>query len=312
MSGRQRRADVRGETRGRPIGAHRNLIATACAMTLIAAPSPGEDVPDVLEVLERAIAYATRYGASFRPVIAEEYYEQTVWTRALPRQWRKLESDFIMLYVPEDDRWLGFRDVREVDGHALRDRSRRLEKLLTGPREMGRLRDEAARYNIGSVERNVNVPTLALQYLDRGAWHRSEWEVQGIEEIEGARVVQLGFEERARPTLVRSLSVRSDVPAEGTFWVDPHEGTVIRSRLILHEATGAQGDITVTYRLDPGLSMWLPAEMEELYLPHSRDRPFDSIRCRATYSSYVSAEVQTEELGVRLPPGEQAPSPPIP
>ena len=50
---------------------------------------------------------------------------------------------------------------------------------------MRRLRDEAARYNIGEIERNVNVPTLALRYLETGALHRSNWEVGDVEEIAG-------------------------------------------------------------------------------------------------------------------------------
>ena len=70
--------------------------------------------------------------------------------------------------------------------------SRRLEKLLSGGREARRLRDEAARYNIGEIERNVNVPTLALSYLETEALYRSNWEVGDIEENEHAEVVE-GF-----------------------------------------------------------------------------------------------------------------------
>jgi hypothetical protein len=254
-------------------------------------------------LLDRAGHYATEYGASFRPVIAQEHYEQAEWIRGAPRQWRTLQSDFVMLYVPRDDHWLGFRDVRAVDGQELgaRDRSRRLERLLSGDREMRRLRDEAARYNIGEIERNVNVPTLALRYLETAALHRSTWEVGEPEEIAGVRTVPLHFEETSHPTLVQSLSLQSDVPARGTFWVDPGRGTVVRSRLRLQEAGGAEGDITVTYGFDPGLSLWLPVEMDEVYTPDLGRRPFDATRCRAVYSDYVSAEVQTEELGIRVP-----------
>jgi hypothetical protein len=253
-------------------------------------------------LLGRAGHYATDYAVSFRPVIAHEYYEQQEWIRGAPRAWRKLESDFIMLHVPEDDEWLGFRDVRAVDGQDLGQerRTRRLEKLLNEEREMRRLRDEAARYNIGEIERNVNVPTLALRYLETAALHRSNWETGELEEIDGVPVVPLHFEEIAHPTFVQSHSLRSDVPARGTFWVDPGNGTVIRSRIHLKESGGAEGDITVTYRLDQGLSMWLPAEMDEVYTPDIGRRPFDETRCRAVYADYVSAEVQTEELGIRL------------
>lgn len=154
-------------------------------------------------------------------------------------------------------------------------------------------------HNIGEIERNVNVPTLALRYLETTALHRSQWEV---EEVAGVRTVPLHFEETAHPTLVQSQSLRPDVPAQGTFWVDPGRGTVVRSRLRLKEAGGATGEITVTYGFDPGLSLWLPVEMDEVYAPDLGRRPFDTTRCQAVYSDYVSAEVQTEELGIRLPP----------
>jgi hypothetical protein len=266
------------------------------------APAVGSDVPDVMVLLDRAISYATDYGAAFRPVVAEEDYEQAEWIRGAPRRWRHLRSDFVMLRAAGRDRWLGFRDVREVDGHAVKNRDVRLKRLLTGPREGRRLRDEAARYNIGEVRRNVNVPTLALRFLESETWERSQWEVRGEEEVQGVLTVRLAFEEKIRPTLVQSLSLRSDVPAHGTFWVDPDDGTVVQSRLVLEEEAGAEGDITVTYRYDGHLSMWLPAEMDEVYSPDLGRRPFDATRCRAVYSHYVSAEVQTRELGIRLPP----------
>jgi len=277
---------------------------------LLARPgASAQEVPDVMVLLDRAGQYATDYGASFRPVIAQEHYEQTEWIRGAPRSWRKLDSDFIMVHVPRDEEWLGFRDVRAVDGQELgaQGRSRRLERLLSGDREMRRLRNEAARYNVGEIERNVNVPTLALRYLETHAHYRSNWEVGDFEEIAGVRVVPLSFEETAHPTLVQSLSLNPDVPARGTFWIDPVDGTVIRSRLLLEESGGAEGTLTVTYRFDPHLSMWLPGEMDEVYTPDLGRRPFDKISCRAVYSDYVSAEVETEELGVRLPPEEEDP-----
>ena len=293
----------------RPTHRSRRVLVAAMVALLGAAASSAQEVPDVMLLLDRAGQYATDYGATFRPVIAQEYYEQTEWIRGAPRSWRKLHSDFIMVRVPRDDEWLGFRDVRKVDGQELgaKNRSRRLEKLLSGDREMRRLRNEAARYNVGEIERNVNIPTLALRYLETKALHRSNWEAGDFEEIAGVRVVPLEFEEIAHPTLVQSLSLNPDVPARGTFWVDPGDGTVIRTQLRLEESGGAEGIITVTYRFDPHLSMWLPGEMDELYTPDLGRRPFDNTRCRAVYSDYISAQVQTEELGVRLTREQEVP-----
>ena len=63
-----------------------------------------------------------------------------------------------------------FRDVFEVDGGAVRDRSERLVKLFMNPSAAAKNRAaeimrESARYNIGSIERNINVPVLALSFM---------------------------------------------------------------------------------------------------------------------------------------------------
>ena len=70
------------------------------------------------------------------------------------------------------DRYVEFRDVFEVDGKPVRDRQERLTALLlegspssARPR-IQRIIDESARYNIGTIERNVNTPTLPLLFLE--------------------------------------------------------------------------------------------------------------------------------------------------
>ena len=104
------------EARVASCGSRWVLAAALGAALLGAARRRAQDVPDIMVLLDRGGHYATDYGAAFRPVIAQEHYEQTEWIRGAPRSWRKLQSDFIMLHVPEDDEWLGFRDVRAVDG----------------------------------------------------------------------------------------------------------------------------------------------------------------------------------------------------
>ena len=41
-----------------------------------------------------------------------------------------MRSDLLLVRVPGRDGWLPFRDVYEVDGRAVRDRSERLKKLF--------------------------------------------------------------------------------------------------------------------------------------------------------------------------------------
>ena len=64
-----------------------------------------------------------------------------------------------------------FRDVFEVDGHA-GARPRRAadaavpRRFAVGGEQLGRILDESARFNIGDIERNINTPMFALQFLE--------------------------------------------------------------------------------------------------------------------------------------------------
>ena len=65
---------------------------------------------------------------------------------------------------------MGFRDVFQVDGRAIRDHEDRLMKLVTQPAsdsiaQAKRMADESARFNLGSIVRTINMPTLALMFL---------------------------------------------------------------------------------------------------------------------------------------------------
>src|SRR4030095_1201890 len=82
---------------------------------------------------------------------------------------RPLRSDFLLVKPSDADRYVELRDVFEVDGQAIRDRHARLEELLRDPpatMRIGASITESARYNIGSVQRTINTPLMALLFLD--------------------------------------------------------------------------------------------------------------------------------------------------
>ena len=77
-----------------------------------------------------------------------------------------------------------FRDVFEVDGKPVRDREDRLQKLFLAPSpdayaQLVRIKEESARYNIGSVDRNINLPLFALQFLRAEHRTRSRFKISG-------------------------------------------------------------------------------------------------------------------------------------
>ena len=137
------------------------------------------------ELLDRASRYVESFQRNFGSVVAEERYEQTLRrviggnTTSVQRggggpMETVLVSDFLLVQVPGEG-WLPFRDVFERDGKQVRDRQERLAALfLKGSSrsafEQARaIMDEGARYNIGNVARNINMPTLAAAVPDRAA-----------------------------------------------------------------------------------------------------------------------------------------------
>ena len=138
--------------------------------------------PSLATVLERAGEYVAGFQRQLSGVVAEETYVQDVRepmpSGTIPRapmrtgpMHRELKSDLLLVKPERADRWIQFRDVFEVDGHPVRDRSERLMKLFVEPTpstasQVDQIVSESARYNIGNVMRNINVPVFALLILD--------------------------------------------------------------------------------------------------------------------------------------------------
>ena len=274
--------------------------------------------PEVEVAVGRAAAYATAYETALSGLVAEEKYAQrtykyqsqmvtdmpTAGGRPLsgiahmegdwvPDAERKLRADFLLVKAQGGDRWLPFRDVFEVDGKAVREREQRLQNLFlkapaTAAERAAQINAESARYNIGFVERNVNLPTLALRYLDPARRAGLLFRRQGQATVAGVRTWELAFAERGSPTVVRDGD--KDLPATGSFWIDPATGRVIRSTMRLQIGTVAI-EVTVTYRPDAKAGgTWVPAEMREVYSSATR-----RVECQAAYSNIRRFQVTTEE-----------------
>lgn len=260
------------------------------ALTAVAAAQQASTA----DVLAKAATYLTSYEKAFSVVVAEESYRQTVVSTVGGRpstQERTLRSDVLQTSVGQND-WVAFRDVFEVSGRAVRDRDTRLQKLfLEAPSEAltqsKRIAAESARYNIGSLQRNINVPTVALTYLRQSNQARSVFHDAGRQHVDGIDVVVLTFEEKSKPTIVRS-GVR-DLPATGRFWIDPETGRVVKTEVAIAGA-GTPAKITVTYRPVPKLTTWAPVLMMEEY--DGRER----IRGIATYSNFRQFTVAVGEV----------------
>jgi hypothetical protein len=247
-------------------------VLLAVAVVAAAIPfSPTSDKPSLKEVMRRVTQYVDEYGEKASIVVATERYTQAfTGSGGGGDQKRVLVADFAIVKAEANHTWIGFRDVIEVDGKPLPDRENRLIDVLMSSSgsfdEARRISDESARFNIGGLLRNFNVPTTVLFFfarenVDRFKFSRKDRRQDAAWEIQ--------FREVYRPTLIRTPDGVS-VPAEGTIWVNPSDGTILRTHLRVapprERSESGLAEIEVTFQRVDSLAMWLPASMDESYL----------------------------------------------
>jgi hypothetical protein len=243
------------------------------AALLIAAPVWAR-TPDLDAVLDKAADYVADYERSFVGVVAEESYRQEIRGAGRTDQRgfavegrserRDLKSDLLLVRAPAGDRWIQFRDVFEVDGKPVRDRGERLAKLFLQPsasvqQQIDDIAAASARYNIGGVNRNLNLPVLALTVLE--PQNRAWFSFKGAKKAN--TLFELEYREERGGTLIRTTGDQA-MPAHGRFTIDLANGRVLSSELIA-ESAAVRAQIDVTYSLEPALGMLVPREMREKY-----------------------------------------------
>ena len=281
------------------------------AVLLMMSPASAQE-PALVTVLARAGAYVVEFQRQLSGIVAEEHYVQNVripstlgsYTR-LSRDvtHRELKSDLLLVKPVGGDRWMQFRDVFEVDDKPVRDRSQRLMDLFLAPSastasQAERIVEESSRYNIGHVERTVNVPVFALVILDpanqeRFAFKRSDRRDPQLGGATGRTTPSLwvlDYKEVEKQTIIRTTNGR-DLPARGRFWIEPDTGRVVASEIIA-EDTDIRGTVDVQYQAEPSLRLLVPVEMRERY-----DIRRDSSRVdgTATYGRFRQFQVKVDE-----------------
>jgi hypothetical protein len=288
-------------------------IAFLCAMPTLAAAEPP---PTLKDLLARVANYVVRYERELSSIVAEEQYVQQEgllspwgWREARPTR-RELKSDLLLVRAAGNDGYVQFRDVFEVDGRPLRDRSERLLKLFLDPsaestRQTGKIIAESARYNIGRIQRTINIPLLALMFMHpRNQSHFTftmSSEGRGIPKglppsghfAVSVDVLVLSFRETGTPTLVREASNRrAEARSSGRIWVEADTGRVLMTELVV-DSTSVRSSTQVSYQSEPLVGFLVPVEMHESYAssPPSRYR----IDGTATYGNFRQFTVKTNE-----------------
>jgi len=258
--------------------------------------------PDVDELLDKAADYVATYEKTFVGVVAEESYRQQVRGARLgtdlrgfpieaPAQRRDLKSDVLLVRAPAGDRWMQFRDVFEVDGKPVRDRDERLTKLFLQP-SADRTRQEediataSARYNIGAVNRTVNLPVLALEVL---ALQNRAWFTFQLARKSGA-TVDLAYQEEERGHTLIHTNGDQPMRAHGRFTIESATGRVLASTLAT-DAGRLHAQIDVTYGAEAAVDLLVPREMRERYTLADGS----TVDGKATYARFRRYQVKVEE-----------------
>jgi VWFA-related protein len=288
--------------------------------------------PSVDALMPRVADYIRSYAEQMSLVIGVEHYGQWLERedfgrpsagsgRAISRQ---LVSEFALVRVGND--WDGFRNVYEVDGKPVPDAKDRMAKLFmeapgSAVQQSRQIAAESSRYNMGALQRNFNVPTVALFFLSAANQARFRFTKDKDDQIGGVRVWKVKYEEIRKPTIIRTSSGK-DMPLKGEAWVDPVDGRVLKTHMqidsevtVATDMNAAKGvsapfadrergatrtvkttaSITVTYALEPKLGMLVPAEMLETYEAPMRsaftgEDNMTKVNCRATYSDFKRFE----------------------
>lgn len=216
------------------------LFALSLSSTIaLAAPQAPARVP--LDVpLDRSGWHLDSFVDEFENVVAEERYiqdsstllptfspvaggrgavsAQTSPSEILRARHRDLRSDFLLVKSPGDTEVLvPFRDVIDVDGVAVRDREARLARLFlnassASPGEtMARaehIREEGARYNLGSMRSTLGNPVLALGVLQKTYQQRFRFTLGKEDRNAGPGVSVVDYREVSSPAMGRPCPLR--------------------------------------------------------------------------------------------------------
>jgi hypothetical protein len=305
----------------------RRSVSALAVATALSAGLPGSAVgqDSLTAVLARAGEYVTTFQRELAGIVAEEHYEQTVHDPYVFRRaghtvrpedlHRILKSDLLLVRPQGINEWVQFRDVFEVDGNPVRDRSDRLVNLFLNPsvstaEQVRMIVLESARYNIGNIVRTINVPILPLSVLDpanqpRFRFERDESSKNRIT-IDNSVVTTdlpqtprfrvstdvwvIRYNEVRPRTLIHTTAGR-DLPSHGRLWVEPSTGRVLMSELVAGDAS-VEGQIEVSYQSQPLLGLLVPIEMRETYHVPRDQLTVDGT---ATYSNFRRFQVKVDE-----------------
>jgi hypothetical protein len=238
-------------------------------------------------VLAKGSVYLKDYRDKLTYVMATERSKQTLvgGFAAGGTADETLASDVYFVYIPADKVWMAVRDVEIVDGKTIKDRDNVRALLNSGRLGAARaLKDRNARYNLGTILRNFNEPTLSLLVLDDQ--HRSRFTF--VRQSVHGSLVTVSFVEKSQPTLIIDTGGKPSF-STGELTIDAVTGRIEHAVLKVRLSGGIDAALATTYREDKKLQMWVPSKFDEEYSLGGR-RP-EKVTASSTYSDFSRFDV---------------------
>jgi hypothetical protein len=274
-----------GGSRGERPAIDRRAVVWGLVVAAIGGPGLAAEP----SIRDRVAAYIHDYQRALRFVVADEVYTQVVRDASgKDTAARVMRGEVFLAHLPADRAWMAVHDVREVDGRAV-DGAEDLAGLLRSGNVTPVARRLAARnaaFNLGSIARNFNEPTLPLALFDATRLPNLAVDVRRMGD--STATVVLAYRERGRPTLVRSRA-GSAARASGAFVVDEQTGRIARTTFAL-DVDGIRAVLDTTYAFDARLALWVPDVFRERYEGRVAGRA-EVVECEARYSNYRRFEV---------------------
>ena len=178
-----------------------------------------------------AAKYVTDYEQRLSFLLADEQSTQQVFDGSGHETARRaMAGELFVTFLPADRAWISVHDTAEVDGRPL-DNREDLRQLLRREPVAGAARllvNRNARFNIGTITRNFNEPTLGLLVLEPRRLDQFKFSRARVENDGDTQVVTLRFKEVDRPTLVRGVD-GSHLFSTGELQIEAGTGRIRRT-----------------------------------------------------------------------------------
>jgi hypothetical protein len=248
--------------------------------------------PSVKTLVAATQAYVANFESQLAYGVFDEDYTQEVSTDADARQ-RTMHGELFLTYLPADREWIAVHDVAIVDGEPVPDRESLQGLLQRGPLQSIRhdVIERNARYNIGSVTRNFNEPTLALLVLEPVRASTYDFSVDRVfDDGTGIKLATLRFQEKrdTPATFIRGPQGQA-TQSKGDFIVEVRTGRIRQTHFIL-DLSATSVTLTTYFVREAGSGLWLPSLFEEHY-KRLKDGPHEVISCAAKYTNFRRFEV---------------------